>query len=159
MSQGKTFAKLLGTESIFMLFAILIAIVSSMIQFLFKKFIGEDSSFFFLENYYRYNYIMYALGMLIFFVATFLIYKKLEKGFAHIAEISTPLKILAWAVLLIWGIVMFILEITMIFLFVTGLTDNIQPEALLYLTVIGWPTVTVLFIGIQYIRKSRSVAK
>ena len=154
MKQGKIFFRLIGYESLYMLLATLAACGSALLQTLFKRFAYHYSSFIFSGSNYYYNVFMYILGIVIYFSAAYFLYKKYRERFESVTELNILLRIAAWIVFLLWGFIMMISELMVLFALVLGLTNNLIPEILLYISIIGWPIVTVVFFGVLYIRKS-----
>jgi len=76
MSQGKTFLKVLGMESLYMLLLTLSAAGAALLQSCFKAYGGEYSNIIFSGSNYRYNFFMYIIGILVYFGIVIFLYKK-----------------------------------------------------------------------------------
>lgn len=146
------FFKLLGYESLYMLIVTLVASGAALFQTILKKFDGTYSSFIFSGDIYKYNIFMYLLGIAIFLATVFSLYKLWKKNFDVFAELSILLKIVVCIVLIIWGFIMFIGMFALLFFTVLGLSNDLRPDYLFIFTVVGWPIVTVLFLGVQLFR-------
>jgi len=150
MSQGKTFLKVLGMESLYMLLLTLSAAGAALLQSCFKAYGGEYSNIIFSGSNYRYNFFMYIIGILVYFGIVIFLYKKcFAKSFEQVAGLHILLKIITWIILAIWGVIMLFTEMMALIGVVLGLANNLLPEACLNFTVFGWPVLTLIFIGVM----------
>ena len=148
MSKAKEIFRAIGIESLFMLLEIVIACIATFVQTLLKQYVDDYSSFLWSGSNYQYNYFMYFLGIVFWVGASILLYKKFE---GHIMKFSSMglAKFILLFVLFIWGVVMCYSEFIVIFVMVLGLSNNLGPEALFLLTLIGWPLITVVFLAVK----------
>ncbi|MCQ2531250.1 MAG: hypothetical protein MJ093_00915 [Saccharofermentans sp.] len=150
MGQKKVFGKLIAKECLFMLLLILVACVAALIQSLFKVYAGEYSSFIFSGTNYKYNRIMYVIGLFIFLAGLAGLYTKLlDKDFVKLSQLSLVQKIVSLALLVVWAFVMVVAEVMTMFSMVLGMSRNLIPEFWLYVTVFGWPVLTLVFLGLN----------
>lgn len=156
MSRAKEIFRALGIESLFMLLEIVIACIATFVQTLLKQYIDDYSGFIWSGSNYQYNYFMYFLGIVFWVGASILLYKKFEK---HIMKFSSMglAKIILILVLLIWGVVMCYSEFFVIFVMVLGLSNNLGPDALFILTLIGWPLITVIFLAVNITIRKKTI--
>lgn len=137
----------MGFIILYMLLLIPMACLCEYIQTLGKTFIGNYSSFIFSGKNFEYNYLMYFLGLVIYACSVYFIYKLLKKRL-DIIILSRTEKFLSVVFVLIGGILMFAAMIYVLFL-MFGMTGNMNPEALLWITVAGWPVGTMIFLFIR----------
>lgn len=157
MNQKKTFFRILGFESLYMMILTLTATLSALLQTAFAKYSGHYSSFIFSGTNYKYNNPMYMLGVVIYFGIAFLLYKILfEKHFKRLSDLNIPLRIVLWIVLIIWGVVMVFAEALALFVFILGLSNNLTPGFLLFLTLFGFPAVTLIYLFVMMIMYLKS---
>ena len=138
----------MGIICLYMILAILSACLCGFIQTLGKVYIGPWSSFISSGDNYRYNYIMYVIGFVMFFAFLHLLYKALLKKRLEATVMYKGDKIFAVIATIIGCILMFaalIFETLLLF----GFTDNIGPEFLFYLTLIGWPIGTMIYLFVR----------
>lgn len=149
----KQYFKIIGIESIMMVFTIMNADISCMIQFLGRLHVRHYSGFF-SGDVYRYNLFTYIIGIALYFGLFVFLYKKImEKRVIHLVAYSIPFRILAWVICVLWAFVMFVTQTVVVFLKL-GLGDIMEPEFMIWISVIGWPVVTALLIGMDIIRKN-----
>ena len=137
----------MGFIILYMLLLIPVACLCEYIQTLGKIYIGNYSSFIFSGDNFRYNYVMYFIGMAIYAGSVYFLYKLLKKRL-DIIILSRTEKFLSVVFVLIGGILMFAAMIFVLFL-MFGMNDNIRPEALLWITAAGWPVGTMIFMFIR----------
>ena len=90
---------------------------------------------------------MYVVGFVIYAGAVYFLYRLMKKR-VDITVFSGAEKFGAVAVVLFFGILMFAAMIYVLFL-MFGMTSNMNPEALLWITVAGWPVGTMIFLFIR----------
>ncbi len=151
MGMGKKFFKLLGIECLYLLGAILAAMVGSMIQLIGKEYIGEHSSFIFRGDVYKYNTFAYIVGIVVFAEFILLCHKYLVRKFAaNISELHPALKVVYMLVTPLFGILMFMGLLSVLYILLES-GDALSPEILFGITVAGWPVVTVIYMFIVII--------
>ena len=156
MSSAKAFWRLMAKESLYMLLLILVSCGAALLQTVHKKYAGTYSSFIFSGTNYQYNPFMYIVGIFVFVLAAFVLYVKiLGKDHSLICNLNIPLRIVTWLVLILWGIVMVLAEFLSIICFVLGLSGNLLPESTMIFTVLGWPVITLIFLGFMTCAKLR----
>ena len=153
MSSKNAFWRLLAKESLYMLLLTLIGCGAVLLQTVFKKNTGVYSGAVFSGSNYQYNPFMYILGIFIFVLAAFGLYAVIMgKDHALIVQMNIYLKLVTWAVLVLWGFVMMFAEILSLVGFVMGLTSNLLPESMMWVSVVGWPAFTLVFLGFMTYR-------
>lgn len=155
MITRKKFFKLIGFECLYMLIITLVAGGATWVQTLFNRYVDSYSGVIFAGNIYQYNGWMYMMGTGIYFVFAYFLYRRFRVWFAVIAELHTILKVMAWVVILVWGVIMCITEFCVLFISVLGLSNDLGPEMWMLFTTIGWPLVTVFFWCVLFIKKAK----
>lgn len=155
---AKKFLKFLGYESLYMFLVIVVAAFATFVQVLFRKYIEDYSSFIWSGRVYRYNYFMYALGVCIFAYGIYFLCNKFEKHFATFKEIHILLKIIAVILLMLLAFAMFIIQFATLFVSILGLSNDIGPDAMYIITVIGWPFITVVYTIVKLIGRKKEKA-
>lgn len=135
----------MGIICLYMLLAILAACLCELVQLIGKVYLGTWSSFISTGDSYRYNYVMYFVGLVLFFGLLILLYKVMLKKKLETTEMYKGDKIFAVIAVIVGCILMFVALIAVI-LVVFGMTDNIGPEAMFYLTWIGWPVGAMIYL-------------
>lgn len=152
-TKTKQYLKIIGIESMMMVITIINADIACLILFVGRIHVDSYSNFMFGGNAYQYNLLTYIVGIALYLGLFVSLYKKImKKSVIQLAAYSIPLRVLAWCICLFWALVMFITLLMVVFLKI-GLSDNMEPEIMTWISIIGWPVVTVLFIGINLIRK------
>lgn len=155
MSNKKVFGKLIAFESIYMLIVIAIACACSLLQIVNKRFDSTYSSFIFSGTNYKYNYLFYFLGFVLFITISFVTYKLVfAKYFDLISQINIGFKIISWVVLVIFSALMVLCITFVLFVTVLGLSANLLPDSLFIITVVGWPVIILVFLTVEIIRRS-----
>lgn len=150
-TETKQYLKIIGIESFMMVIAIIDACISCKIQFLGKGYVGPYSGSIFSGDVYRYNLLTYILEIAFYFGLFVFLYKRItEKSILQLATYNIPLKILAWVICVLWALVMFVTQVMVVFLEL-GMTDIMEPKFMIWISVIGWPVVTALLIGMNII--------
>ena len=146
MSENKNFLKFVGQESLFLLKAVFIAVVTNLIQFIGRKYEGDYSSFMFAGSNYRYNPFFYILGHALFFAFWAVAYGRFWKNMQEEIKNFKTSKIVG--VCLIALAFAFTMLVALVFcnLALLGLVDNMKPEFLFDFTVFGWPIVTFAYM-------------
>lgn len=151
---------IVAKESLYMLLLSGVACGAALVQTLFRKYVGDYSSFIFSGSNYQYNYFMYFLGAAIYFFCVVFFYKKLlAQDFKNITKIRILYRIICWIVLIFWLVMVIIAEFLGLFFLVLGMTTNLQPEAFMVFSLVGWPGITFLFLVIVNIHDFDQVKK
>lgn len=146
---AKKLLKIYLIEVIFFIAVLIVAWLSAGIQYIGKTLIKAEYIFLFPDYFYRYNLISYFTGMVAFFAIFLFLHKRLMgKNTAQIAGHHIVLKMIYWMIAVFFSIIMFIGHC------VLTMSDVYEPECLAFITIVGWPVFTALFIGIDVIRKS-----
>ena len=146
MVMGKKFAKLLGMECLYLLGAILAAMLGNMIQYIGKEYIGEHSSFIFRGDVYKYNMYAYIAGIAVFVEFILLCHKLLVKKFAgNISDLHPAFKAVYILVTPLFGVLMVLGLLSELYIFLES-GDALSPEILFVVTVAGWPVITVVYM-------------
>ena len=135
----------MGIICLYMLFVIIAACLCGYVQTLGKVYIGQWSTFISNGKNFRYNYIIYFIGFVLFFGVMIMLYKMLIKKHLETTVLYRGDKIFAIIVTIIGCVIMFaslVFESLLLF----GMTDNIGPEVLVYMTVIGFPMGTMGYL-------------
>ncbi len=138
----------MGIICLYMLLAILAACLCEFVQLIGKVYEGPWSSFISSGDNYRYNYISYIVGLVLFFGILVLLYRVLLKKKLETTELYRGDKIFAVISVIVGCILMFVALIALIFV-VLGMTDNIGPEVMFYTTMIGWPVGTMIYLLVR----------
>ena len=138
--------KLLGKEILFLLCVTIAAAAGALLQFVGKKFLAADDSFLFRGTAYRYNIMMYLLGLVLFVAFVWFAYAKHFKVTAErFRKEGTFMKFFYIVCSAVLCLAMFTVLMGCDILML-GLTDDMRPEALFYLTGFGWPAGMLIFM-------------
>lgn len=150
----KSYLKILGIESLFMLLVSLAAGLTCAIQLAGRQFMRISEGTIVSLTYYNYNSFMFITGMVLFWAASIFLYKKIyEKNAKQLTDYGIALRIGAWIVILLWGFVMFgTLVITG--LYSLGLNVKMEPSGFLEIVIFGRPIAAVVLLGIDLIFKA-----
>ena len=157
MDKTKTSLKVIGSEALYLLASAVVAGLASLIQMVGRKYEGDYSSFIWSGSNYRYNILFYIIGLVLFvgfMVAGYKLF--LQKKITNLSQSGVVLKVLFFAIALIFSIAVLAVIVLCYFL-TTGLTDNMKPDIMAQITGIGWPVFHLVFmivIGILNCRKS-----
>lgn len=136
---------LLGKEILFLLCVTIAAAAGALLQFVGKKYLLEDTSFMFRGTAYGYNIFMYLLGLALFVAFVWYAYAKhFKKTAEKFRKEGTFVKFFYILFAAVLCLAMFVALIGCDLLML-GLTDDVRPEALFYLTGFGWPVGTLIF--------------
>ena len=138
----------MGMIALYMLLVIVAAFVSAFVQTIAKVYVGPWSSFIADGDNYRYNYILYFIGLVMFCALVHLLYNVLLKKRLAETVIFRGDKIATVVVVLIGCALMFVALLAETFL-LFGLTNNIGPDGLSYLTLLGWPVATAIYMFVR----------
>lgn len=142
----KKFFKLLGTLSLYMIITLVISSLSCAIQLIKCKEVDTYSDILFSGSIYQYNYLAYIIGTVIFFPSMMLLYKKFDRSFDIIKEVNLASKIITWIVLVIFNMIMLLLNGGISFYFILGLSNELSPSILFFITLLMWPMFTLIYI-------------
>ncbi len=130
---------------LYLLLTIVAAAACSFIQCLRRVYIRDYSSFITSGSIYRYNYVMYFIGLALFILILGLGYKLIVAKHLETTVLSRMDKVLAVIASIVVVILMLsalVFEAFILF----GMTDKIGPDALFYATFLGWPIMTMVFM-------------
>ena len=143
--------KMLGAEVLYLLVSVIIAGLATLLQIVGRTYEGDHSSFIWSGSDYRYNPLFYMLGMALFIGFMVAGYKFfLKERIIELKQSGIELKIIFSVIAVIFSILMLAAIILCLFL-MTGLTDNMRPEWMLFMTALGWPIFTLVFLIIAEI--------
>ena len=149
--------KIIGAEAIYMFASAVVAGIAALIQMIGRTYEGDYSGFIFSGSNYRYNLFFYIIGLVLFIGFMIAGYRFfLQKRIRSLGQAGTGLKILFFAVALLFAIVMLAVLVFCSFL-VAGLNDNIRPKILFQITGFGWPLFCLIFLitaGVRNCRRS-----
>ena len=151
--------KLLGKECLFLLCVTIAAAAADMLQFVGKKQQGEQTSFMFREILYEYNILPYLAGLILIVAFVYYVYtRRFRKTVREFRKETGIMKFLYITLAVLLCMVMFAV-LVICALFILGLTGNMHPEALFYLTSFGWPVFTLVFMTAVLFIKEGSLKK
>ena len=146
--------KILGFECIYSILVIVTSVVYCLIQFAGKKQIGQNTYEIFGGNDYSYNYAAYFAGLLLFGFSLWFFHEwVLKKHLSDITETGPVFKIVYVLAALFFCFVMLMVQIGE-YLIILGLDDYIYPELLTFITIFGWPVITLIFMTVMMILAS-----
>ncbi len=132
---------------VYMLLMIIVAVGCDFFQLLGKKYVGEWSSLIATGSTFKYNYIVYIIGLWLFFSVMYLLYKHVVKKKFEVTTFNSHQKIEATIVVIVGGILM------LAALFVKSLVidgnNNFTPQFFRYITVFGWPLLTTIIMLVR----------
>ncbi len=135
----------MGSLVLYMVLTVLSAGLCFFIQTLGKEFLGQWSGFLFAGDSFRYNYVMYVIGLAVFCTSLSLMYKYIVQKKLETYSIN---KVAAVIVVIIMCIVMFAALVFESFV-ILGMNSSLKPEVLFYITVIGWPIGTMIYMFVR----------
>ena len=135
----------MGSLVLYMVLTVLSAGLCFFIQTLGKEFLGQWSGFLFAGDSFRYNYVMYVIGLAIFCTSLSLMYKYIVQKKPETYSIN---KVAAVIVVILMCIVMFAALVFESFV-ILGMNSSLKPEVLFYITVIGWPIGTMIYMFVR----------
>ena len=135
----------MGSLVLYMVLTVLSAGLCFFIQTLGKEFLGQWSGFLFAGDSFRYNYVMYVIGLAVFCTSLSLMYKYIVQKKLETYSIN---KVAAVIVVIIMCIVMFAALVFESFV-ILGMNSSLKPEVLFYITVIGWPMGTMIYMFVR----------
>lgn len=144
------FGKIIGMELVYMLLVMVLAALACFVQFLGNEYSHQTSSFIFSGDVYSYNVIMYLIGAIFFVVGAYILYRVIfSKYVDELAGFNVGYSIIVWILSLVMAVVMWWGLIVEYFLY-CGF-GSMDPESLIWVTVIGWPVYTTGLVGIMLI--------
>ena len=135
----------MGSLVLYMVLTVLSAGLCFFIQTLGKEFLGQWSGFLFAGDSFRYNYVMYVIGLAVFCTSLSLMYKHIVQKKLETYSIN---KVAAVIVVILMCIVMFAALLFESFV-ILGMNSSLKPEVLFYITVIGWPIGTMIYMFVR----------
>ena len=141
----KSGLKIIGLEFIYLLICAVAAAAGAAFQTIGKTSTGVNTSFMFVTEAFKYNYLFYIIGILIFAGAVVLTYNFGYKNtFDKLNEQKAGIKI-AYVVTAVIGALFSVAGITLAMLPILGLTGLMKPESLSFITYYIWPVLILLF--------------
>lgn len=142
----KTNLKILGTEALYLLLAVIVAGLSALIQMIGRKYAGHYSSFIFSGSDYEYNPILYFLGLAIFIgfmIAGYVFF--LKKRISGLSEADPLTKTLFPVIAAIFSLLI-IAAVVVCEVLILGMNFNMYPEAMFVITNFGWAVFCMGFM-------------
>lgn len=137
--------KVHGFEALYLLAMVIVACISSLMQLVGRKYVGEYSSFIFSGNNYEYNIFFYFLGLAVFIGLMFILYKYfLNKKISGLSSAEIGVKVVFPIIALLFSALMLI-AILVILIVVSGF-DNMLPESMFEFTLFGWPIICMVYM-------------
>ena len=136
---------MLGWIFLYMLMMIVAAGICEFIQYLGKIYDGPWSSFVMDGDNFRFNYLSYTIGILLFLVILFFSYRFILKKKFETNTLYRYEKIVA-VILVIFLSILMVVGLVAESILILGFTNNIGPDSMLWLTVLGWPAITMVFV-------------
>lgn len=138
--------KIIGAEALYLLATSVVAGIAALIQIVGRTYEGDYSSFIWSGSNYKYNVFFYIIGLALFVGFMFTGYKMfLQKRISNISQSGIVVKILFPVVALVFALVVLAI-IVLIYLLITGLTDNMKPDIMFQITGFGWPIFCLVFM-------------
>lgn len=138
--------KMFGAEVLYLLAAIIVAGLATVIQTVGRSYEGDYSSSIWSGSEYRYNPFFYMLGLALFVGFMLAGYRFfLKKRITALAQTGVMAKIVFLGFAVVFSLLMLAAIVYGLFL-VTGLTDNMRPDWALKATGFGWPIFCVVFM-------------
>ena len=148
------FGKIIGMELAYSFLVMLLAALACFVQFLGNEYSHQSSGFIFSGDVYSYNVIMYLTGAVFFAVGALFLYRVIfSKYVDELAGLDVGYSIIVWILSLVMAAVMWWGLIVEYFLY-CGF-GSMDPESLIWVTVIGWPMYTTGLVGIMLIIRRR----
>ena len=151
----KDYFKLFGSEVLFLLASTVVAGLATLLQIVGRSHIGNYSGFIWSGNEYRYNAFFYILGMVLFVGFMILGYKFfLKERISDLSQAGIVPKIIFPLIALVFSILILAVIVFCLFLMM-GLTDNMRPLWMVYITGFGWPVFSLIFMIVSEVLASR----
>lgn len=135
----------MGSLVLYMVLTVLSAGLCFFIQTLGKEFLGQWSGFLFAGDSFRYNYVMYVIGLAVFCTSLSLMYKYIVQKKLETYSIN---KVAAVIVVILMCIVMFAALVFESFV-ILGMNSSLKPEVLFYITIFGLPIGTMIYMFVR----------
>ena len=153
MVDGKKAINIMTNGYLFMLVSTVLAYMGSKVQLIDKIFMGFDWTG---APVFRYNPVMYCIGFFFYWGLLLLLYLNVfVKILKQTQELSVGWKVVSCALCFLQALVMYIL--LNYSMFQTGDYVVIEISVRSYLTVIGWPILTLIFPSINLLKKREKV--
>ena len=137
--------KLLGLECIYFIAVTVAAAAGALLQFV-GRIHKDDYRNLFAGSIYYYNIAVYMLGLLLFPGVVYFVYvKRFKKTVEKFKKESGFMKFCYVLLAVLFSAALFAVLI-ICDLFMLGLNDLMEPEALFYCTVFGWPAGLMIFM-------------
>ena len=133
---------------IYMVLIILSACLFGFVQTLGKVYVSEWSSILATGSSYRYNYVIYFIGLVLFLASMNILYRIFLKKKLEITPFNSHEKT-ASVILVIFGCLVMFIALLIGSMALLGMTDHLVPNVLFYITLIGWPVVTMIYMLVK----------
>lgn len=146
----RKYLQVIGAEAAYLLAAVIVAGIASMLQMAGRTQKAVNTSFIFREERYSYNMFFYILGFVLFAGFLYAGYRFfLKERIALLWEADRATRVVFVIVALMCSFIMLVCLILCSALML-GMTGDMEPAGLLYLTLIGWPFLCAMFmIGVS----------
>lgn len=153
MEDSKKIINIVTNGYLFMLVSTVLAYMGSKVQLIDKIFMGIAWAG---APRFQYNPVMYCIGFFFYWGLLLLLYLNVfVKMLKQTQELSVGWKLASCALCLLQALVMYIL--LNYSMFQSGDYVVIEISVRTYLTVIGWPILTLIFPGINLLKKRENV--
>jgi len=152
----KDYYKIFGSEVLYLLASVIVAGLATLLQIACRSYEGNYSSFIWSGSEYRYNDFFYILGMILFVGFMITGYKFfLKERISNLSQVGIVPKIIFSVIALGFSILMLAAIVFSLFL-MTGLTDNMRPLWMVYVTGFGWPIFCLVFMIVAEVRAAQN---
>jgi len=142
----KDYYGMFGSEVLYLLASVIVAGLATLLQIVGRSYEGKYSSFIWSGSEYRYNDFFYILGMILFVGFMITGYKFfLKERISSLSQVGIVPKIIFSIIALFFSILM-LAAIVFSLYSMTGLTDNMRPLWMAYVTCFGWPIFSLIFM-------------
>ncbi len=141
----KSGLKIIGLEFLYLLICAAAAAAGAAIQTIGKTSTGANTSFMYVTSGYKYNFLFYLFGLLIFAGAVVLTYNYgFKNTFSQLKEQNVGIKI-AYVVIAVIGALISTALIALAMFPIIGITGLMKPESLSFITYYIWSVLILLF--------------
>ena len=142
----KDYYKLFGSEVLYLLASAVVAGLATLLQIVGRSHIGNYSGFIWSGDEYRYNAFFYILGMALFIGFMITGYKFfLKERISDLSQVGIVPKIIFPVIAVFFSIMILAVIVFCLFL-MTGMTDNMRPLWMVYVTGFGWPVFSLILM-------------
>lgn len=151
----KKYLIIICVQFLFMLLLAGVMCLAAYIQFIGRECIGRTSGMIFSGDIYRYHYLAYAAGVVIYWACAVVLYKLMMRPFVmELLEFSTGGKVFFCVLYVLWAAGTFIALVFLMFVLL-GLTDSMSPGLAFAATVCGWPSLSLALLWGDVINQMR----